>query len=145
MHNAKIKVLQIKKNRNIIAKVIKMYLKGKVKSGLGEAAFWMKKAEKAFEKKIGIKPFYGTLNIELKNDYIFENNIIVLHKEEYGGTQDVYIKKCEILGNIAYIVRTDKNMTKDSYHPLNIIEVIADISFRNKYNLKDGDSIEITI
>ena len=30
-----------------------MILIGKVKTGLGNASYWMKKAEKAFEKKLG--------------------------------------------------------------------------------------------
>ena len=47
-----------------------MILIGKVKSGLGEAKFWMKKAEQAFEKKIGYKLFNGTLNIELENQCV---------------------------------------------------------------------------
>jgi len=34
-----------------------MILKGKIKSGLGEASFWMKKAEKVFLNKTGIKMF----------------------------------------------------------------------------------------
>lgn len=34
-----------------------MELKGIVKSGLGEAAFWMKKAEIVFEEKLATKMF----------------------------------------------------------------------------------------
>lgn len=34
-----------------------MILKGKIKSGLGEASFWMKKAEDAFYKKTGTRMF----------------------------------------------------------------------------------------
>lgn len=122
-----------------------MVLVGKVKSGLGEASFWMKRAEEAFYKKIGLRMFYGTLNIEIDRDYILEGNLDVLHKEEYGGVQEVYIKECEILGNKAYILRTSKNMTSYGDHPLNILEVISDINFREKYNLKDGDKIQILI
>ena len=49
-----------------------MLLIGKVKRGLGEASFWMEKAEQAFEKKIGYKLFNGTLNIQLNEEYILE-------------------------------------------------------------------------
>ena len=122
-----------------------MILKGKIKSGLGEACFWMKKAEEAFYNKIGIKMFHGTLNVELEKDYILKDNLIVLHKVEYGGTQEVYIKECEILGHKSYIVRTDKNMSENRDHPLNLIEVISDVNFREKYNLKDGDEIHVLI
>jgi len=122
-----------------------MILKGKVRSGLGEASFWMKKAEEAFYRKTGIKMFYGTLNIELEKDYKLEGNLKVLHKEEYGGTQEVYMKECQILRHKSYIVRTDKNMSENRDHPLNLIEIISDVNFREEYNLKDGDEIEIII
>ena len=122
-----------------------MILNGYVKSGLGEASFWMKKAQKAFEKKIGVKMFCGTLNIELEKEYILDKNLDKLLKEDYGGMQDVYIKECRLFGNKSYILRTDKNMSKDRDHPLNIIEVISDINFRKKYHLKDGDKIKIEI
>lgn len=122
-----------------------MILKGKVKSGLGEAGYWMKKAESAFERKTGLKLFHGTLNIELKEEYILNENVEILHKEEYGGAQEVYIKECDVLGNKSYILRTSKNMTKDGDHPLNILEIVSDVNFREKYKLKDGDEIKIVI
>lgn len=122
-----------------------MILKGKVKSGFGKASFWMKKAEQAFYNKIGTKFFYGTLNIELDKDYDLEGDLIVLHKEEYGGTQEVYIQECEILGHKSYILRTDKNMSENRDHPLNLIEIVSDVNFREKYNLKDGDEMEVLI
>ena len=122
-----------------------MILIGRLKSGLGEASFWMKKAEQAFEKKIGYKLFNGTLNIELDKEYILDSNIKVLHKEEYGGTQEVYIKECSVLENKAYILRTDKNSKSNGDHPLNLIEIVSDVNFRDKYNLKDNDIIQISI
>lgn len=122
-----------------------MILTGKVKSGLGEASFWMKKAERAFEQKIGYKLFNGTLNIELDKEYILDGAVDVVHKEEYGGFQEVYIKECNVLGHKSYILRTEKNSGKNGDHPLNLIEIISDVNFREKYNLKDGDAIEIVI
>ena len=122
-----------------------MILKGKVKSGLGEASFWMKKAEEAFYKKIGVKLFHGTLNVELDKDYKLEGDLKILHKEEYGGMQEVYIQECEVLGHKSYILRTDKNMSENRDHPLNLIEIVSDINFREKYNLKDGEEIEVQI
>lgn len=111
----------------------------------GEASYWMEKAEEALYKKTGKKMFHGTLNVELKRDYIFEGNIDIMHKEEYGGTQEIYIKKCKVLGHDSYILRTDKNMSKGGSHPLNLLEIISEINFRKKYNLKDGDKVEIIL
>ena len=111
----------------------------------GNANYWMKKAEKAFEKKLGKKLYNGTLNIELENNYILEGELKVLHKEEYGGSQEVFIKDCIVLGHKSYIVRTEKNSKTNGDHPLNLLEIISDVCFREKYNLKDGDKIEIKI
>lgn len=122
-----------------------MILRGKVRSGLGEASFWMKKAEETFYKKTGIRMFHGTLNVELDKDYILEGDLKLIYKEEYGGTQEVYIKECQILGHKSYIVRTDKNMSENRDHPLNLIEIISDVNFREEYNLKDGDEIRVSI
>lgn len=122
-----------------------MILTGKVKTGLGEASFWMKKAQEAFYNKTGIKMFQGTLNVELKENYNLLGDLKVLKSKEYGGNQDVYIKECKVLGHKAYIVRTDKNISEERVHPLNLVEIISDINFREKYNLKDEQTIEITI
>ena len=111
----------------------------------GQASFWVKKAEKAFEEKTGLQVFHGTLNIELDEEYILDKNLEILHKEEYGGSQDVYMKECKVFGHKSYILRTDKNMSENGDHPLNILEIISDVCFREKYNLKDGDKIEVTI
>ena len=122
-----------------------MVLVGKVQTGLGNASFWMKKAEDAFEKKLGKKLYNGTLNIELENNYVLTGNLQVLKKEEYGGDQDVYIKECNLLGHKSFIVRTEKNSKKDGDHPLNLLEIISEVCFREKYNLKDEDTVTINI
>ena len=111
----------------------------------GNACYWMERAEKTFEKKLGTKLYNGTLNIELENDYILEGNLKVLHKEEYGGEQEVFIKECEVLGHKSYILRTEKNSTSKGDHPLNILEIVSDICFREKYDLKDEDKVKINI
>lgn len=116
-----------------------MILNGKVKKGLGNASFWVKKIEEIFYEKTGMKLFHGTLNIELEEPYELENYWII-NKEEYGGTQDVYVQKCEILGEQAYIVRSKKTA-----HKLNIIEIVSDIKFRESFNLKDEDNINVEI
>lgn len=57
----------------------------------------------------------------------------------------MYMKECGILGHKSYILRTDKNMSENRDHPLNLIEVISDINFREIYNLKDEDEIKIEV
>lgn len=119
-----------------------MVLNGKVTSGIGTAKMWVGKVEKIFEEKTGLKVFHGTLNIRLEEDYVIKPDLII-KPEEFGGTQNVLVKKCEILGNIAYIVRAEKNQKGEGDHNLKIIEIVSEINFREKYKLKDGDNIKI--
>ena len=81
--------------------------------------------------------FHGTLNIELETPYELENYWII-GKEEYGGTQEVYVQECKILDRKAYIVRSEKTA-----HKSNIIEIVSDVNFRECFNLQDEDIIEI--
>lgn len=116
-----------------------MNLEGKVKKGLGNASFWVKKIEEVFYKKTGMKLFHGTLNIELEKPYELLN-YWTIGKNEYEGTQDVHVQECKILGKKAYIVRSEKTA-----HKSNIIEIISDIKFREKFNLKDNENITVEI
>lgn len=121
-----------------------MILKGKVTTGIGTAKMWVGKIEKIFEEKTNIKLFHGTLNIKLEEEYVINPDWII-KPEEFGGTQNVLIKKCKIKDNIAYIVRAEKNQLGKGEHNLKIIEIVSNINFREKYNLKDEENIEIQI
>lgn len=117
-----------------------MILKGKVKEGLGDANFWVKKIENVFYEKTNMKKlFYGTLNIELASPYELKN-VWTIGKEEYGGTQDVYVQECKVLEKEAYIVRAQQTA-----HEPNVIEIISDVKFRDCFNLKDEDNIKVEI
>lgn len=116
-----------------------MELKGKVRDGLGNASFWVKKIEDVFFNKYGIKLFHGTLNIELEEEYELQNYWII-NPEEYGGTQKVYVEKCKLLGHRSYIVRA-----QNSVHKSNILEIVSNVNFRKKYNLKNGEVVKVKL
>ena len=103
---------------------------------------WERKIESVFEEKNKIKLFHGTLNIKLENDYIIDPDWII-KPEEYGGTQNVLVKKCKVLGHIAYAVRAEKNQIGKGDHDLKILEIVSDINFRKEYNLKDGTCVTV--
>lgn len=121
-----------------------MILKGKVTKGIGIAKMWVGKIEKVFKDKTGVTVFQGTLNIELNKKYIIKPDLII-KPEEFGGTENVLVKRCEILGNEAYIVRAEKNQKGQGEHDLRILEIVANFNFREKYGLKDNDEIEVKI
>ena len=97
-----------------------------------------------FKNRTGITLFPGTLNINLEEDYIVKPDWII-KPEEFGGTENVLVQKCELLGKTAYIVRAEKNQIGQGEHNLQIIEIVADICFRKKYNLTDNKKILIQI
>jgi len=121
-----------------------MILKGKVTSGIGKAKMWVSKIEEIFVKKTGMKVFHGTLNIKLEKDCIIEPDWTI-KPEEFGGTQNVLVKKCKILEHEAYIVRAEKNQTGKGDHDLKVIEIVSDINLRELYGLEDNDSAIISI
>ena len=121
-----------------------MILKGRVIKGMGKARIFVNMMEKSFFEKTNMQLYPGTLNIELENEY--DLNIDYLIKpEEYGGTFNVQIQKCEVLGNLAYMVRSEKNTKDNGDYNKNIIEIVSNINFREKYNLKDRDKIDVII
>ncbi len=121
-----------------------MKLEGKVKSGFGNASFWVDKVNKIFQEKYGMKLFLGTLNIQLDKEIVLDDDEKIL-SNEYGGNFDVLVKECKIFDNKGYILRTEKNNSKNGEHPLNIIEIVSDVNLRKIYELKDGDNCTVYI
>ena len=116
-----------------------MKLEGKVQKGLGNASFWVEKIEDIFYKKTGMRLFYGTLNVNLDKPYKLKNYWII-NKDEYGGTQDVYVQETTILNQKAFIVRSEK-----TDHASNIIEIVSNVKLRDEFNLKDNENIRVEV
>ena len=91
-----------------------------------------------------LRYFLGTLNIELEMPYIMETNEKIL-PEEYGGQYNVLVKEAKFLNHKVYVLRPELNNKEGGQHSLNIIEIVSDVCFREKYNLKDGDEVSIEI
>ncbi|WP_230200127.1 CTP-dependent riboflavin kinase [Bacillus niameyensis] len=127
------------KERNLIK------LTGKVVSGLGNYSYWIEKYQSIYYEKTGMILFPGTLNVELNEPYNLPSNTIRLEKEEYGGTVSVSILPCKIFGMKSFILRTDGNANGTGDHPKTIIEIATDIKLRDKFNLKDGDLVEVVV
>lgn len=121
-----------------------MILEGKVVKGLGKAKKFIDMMDEIFYKKTRVHLYPGTLNINLDNKYDL-NVDYVIKAEEYGGSFNVQVQKCKLFEKNAYIIRSEKNIKTDGDYGQEIIEIVSDVNFRKKYNLKDGDKIEITI
>ena len=121
-----------------------MILKGKIVKGLGKAKIFVDMMKTPFYKKTKTNLYPGTLNIKLEIEY--DLNVDYLIKaEEYGGNFNVQVQKCKVFGNSSYIVRSEKNIKNKGDYKQDIIEIVSDINFREKYSLKDGDEIIVEI
>lgn len=121
-----------------------MILTGKVAKGLGRAKTFINMMEKTFYKKTGIYLYHGTLNIKLETKYDLNIDYII-KSDEYGGNFNVQIQKCKLFKDKAYIVRSEKNIKNEGDYSQDIIEIVSNVNFRKKYNLQDGDKVEINI
>jgi CTP-dependent riboflavin kinase len=124
-------------------------LVGKVKSGINDLSYRMKAVPgllDAYHKKTRLRLYPGSLNIELEEVWNLPQKTIRLEKEEYGGQVSVSLVPCQIYDTKAYIVRTDKvERGEVPTHPKTTIEIVSDVGLRDKYDLKDGDIVEIVI
>lgn len=121
-----------------------MELEGTVIDGLGKAKYWVGKIRIVFKQKTNYDLVLGTLNIKLNKPYTI-NPDFILEKEEFCGTENVFVKKCEILGRNAYIVRAEKNQKENGEHGLDIIEIVGDVNFREAYKLKNDQKVKILL
>ncbi len=121
-----------------------MILEGKVVKGLGKAKKFINMMNEAFYKRTNVHLYPGTLNVKMNCKYNLEIDYLI-KPEEYGGTFNVQIQKCELLGEVAYIVRSEKNIKEEGDYNQDIIEIVSDVNFRKKYNLKDGEHVEIRL
>lgn len=123
-----------------------MKLIGKVRTGKNDFSYWMKKLSSYYTEKTGMSFFPGTLNVHLVDrKYYLPKNCLRLEKEEYDGTVSVSMVECRILGRKAYILRTDSDTGKHGYSPEQILEIATDVKLRDKFNLRDGDLVEVEI
>ena len=123
-----------------------MKLLGEIRTGKNDFSFWMDKLSSYYTRKTGMNFFPGTLNVHLLNcKYYFPEHCIRLEKEEYGGTVSISMLPCQILSKDAYILRTDSDTGKYGDLPEQILEIATDVKLRDRFNLKDGDLVEVEV
>ena len=109
---------------------------GKLLSGTGKGAFFIQLYSELFEQNLGLKPFPGTVNIQVKKVPLLKNDKkITLQKQGYGDVDcyPVLIQKAYK----GFLIRPHKTT-----HPENTLEIISSINLRKTLNLHDGEEIE---
>ncbi len=120
-------------------------LRGKVVTGVGDFAQWIRKLHDHYLRKTGLSLYPGTLNLELDEPYSVPKDCLRLEADEYGGTVSVNLVPCRIFERPAVILRTDKNESGDSVHSKRIVEVACEVKLRDVHGLVDGDEVEVIL
>jgi riboflavin kinase len=120
-------------------------LTGRVVSGVGNFAYWIDMLKDHYQRKTGMMLFPGTLNVQLDEEYSVPQGAMRLEGEEYGGTVSINIVPCRIFEEDAVILRTDTNESGEGLHPRTLVEVACEVKLRDKYQLKDGDTVHIEV
>ncbi|HVP92249.1 MAG TPA: DUF120 domain-containing protein [Acidobacteriota bacterium] len=122
-------------------------MKGKVFSGSGEGAEYIRLpwVRKQITKKLGFVPYVGTLNIKLTAE-----SLTIRESLENARAIEISPVKgfCRGRGFPAYFMQDLKCaiiVPEVENYPESVIEVVAPVNLRERFNLKDGDMVEVRI
>jgi riboflavin kinase, archaea type len=131
-------------------KGVSMSFGGSVTVGLGKGAYFVSQKEymAAFQKKLGFKPYAGTLNVKIDDEDIEKR--ITLREQvpieipgfRKGGKTfgKIACYKCVVNGAAGAIV-----FPENSQHGLSVIEVVSPFQLRKKLTLSDGSRVTIEL
>ncbi len=126
-------------------------VRGYVFSGFGEGAYYMSIPYyyEQFVKKLGFKPYLGTLNLKLKGIHDLEVKKLLSSlpgikikgfsngRRTYGGAKCFKAKIRGVDGAVILIERT--------HYGEDVIEVISSKKLRDELKLNDGDEVEVEV
>lgn len=119
---------------------------GRLVSGTGKGAYFIKLYSKLLEQKLGFKPFPGTFNLQVQQiPSLDEAKKIILNKENYGQVDCYPVlihnskASTELIHNNfkGYLLRPHKTT-----HPAEILEIITAVNLRKALSVNDGDEIQ---
>ncbi|MEM1566082.1 MAG: DUF120 domain-containing protein [Candidatus Bathyarchaeia archaeon] len=122
-------------------------VKGKVFSGVGEGSRFIELqwVKNQIEEKLGFTPFKGTLNLLLEESDLNirealenANPIPIVPEPGYCGGKCF---KASIMSSVEGAVV----IPEVEGYPKNVLEVIAPMNLREKFGLKDGDTVEVIV
>jgi len=123
---------------------------GAVVDGLGTGASFLKLAayKDGITKKLGFKPFPGTLNIKIRADQIDDRLSLRSAKPisiagfslggKHYGTLSTY--KAKIFGEPCAVAFPEM-----SHHGLDVLEIVSPDNLRERYKLKTGQDVELIV
>ncbi|ADL19432.1 hypothetical protein ASAC_1027 [Acidilobus saccharovorans 345-15] len=129
---------------------LKVDIKAKVFSGLGEGEFFVNLYAKNIRKALGFSPFPGTLNLKVEEPYVSalatalnRADPIMIDPPLVPGMRLGRVLAYPALLNYTikvFIVRPEITVYKND-----VIELVAEIKLRDLLNLTDGSEVTVTI
>lgn len=121
-----------------------------MEGGAHNANVWLSTFSAAYARKLGMPVFPGSLNLRLPQpfdwaDPRYAQHLIRFDRTEYGGERDILLLPCRLAtlnGHPGYLWTTTTPREGDSQH---VIEIVTDVSLRETYGLKDGDSVTVDL
>jgi riboflavin kinase, archaea type len=123
---------------------------GKVVAGLGTGSSFLKIKgySESLQKKLGFKPFPGTLNVRIPPEEIELRLSLRQGKEidipgfEHGGKRfgKLAIFKAKLFGEPAAVIFPEM-----SHHGLDVLEIISPDNLRQRYKLADGSAVNFVV
>lgn len=138
--------------KNILEKPMEIILEGRVFSGLGEGFYYISLPQyfEQIKERVGFTPYLGTLNIQLlskdsiENRMLLEKNADIVIDGFSNGQRTYGSARCikalfngEQEAAIIFAERT--------HYGKDVVEVIAPVYLRGKYNLRDGDKVFVKV
>lgn len=118
-------------------------MRGRVASGRGDLAQWMRRYSDAYERAVGARLEPGSLNMVLDEPWVMHEPEVRLEASEVGVR--VGLVRCRVNGEPCWALRTDRNNTATGHHPLNVVEVVSTVHLRTALGLKDGDDVSLDV
>lgn len=121
-------------------------LKGKVRFGIGEGAYYVRKYNPFFQKELGFKAFPGTLNLKVSRSRLLrflqglqKTRLSAFQKNDRSfGSLNCFKVSIPGLKETVFLVLPER-----SHLPENMVEIISPANLRKKLGLKDNQLVEL--
>jgi riboflavin kinase len=117
-------------------------LRGRVASGKGDLALWMRRYETVYAQVTGMQLYPGSLNVVLDRPWDLPDERIRVDARDVGVGVNLVV--CTVFDRRAFIFRTDADDAKGPSQR-SLIEILSDVRLRDVYDLKDGDSVQVAL
>jgi CTP-dependent riboflavin kinase len=118
-------------------------MRGRVATGRGDLAQWMRRYAEAYEQAVGARLEPGSLNVVLEEPWVMHQPTTRLEASQVG--VGVGLVPCSLNHQPCWVLRTDRNNAGTGDHPLTVVEVVSTLHLRSALGLQDGDEVHLRV